>query len=136
MSILTYGEIMDGGNSMFTVISELEDSRLIVKFKGVVRVDNPYKHLSCYLKDMQVKLPELKISQAVIDFTDLQYCSSNGFYVLMDIIEVIYDYFPGKIIIKRLFNDDWQQETLPILINIDDNLIKQRTTFENIEEVI
>jgi hypothetical protein len=135
MQILTFGEIMDLGNSVFTAITQLDNEDLIVKFKGVVRSSDPYKDLRPYLNDMELKLKDIKINQVQIDFTELKYCNSTGFYVLMDIIEIIYNNTHAAITIKRLKNDDWQQETLPILINIEDKERSSITKFKDEEEM-
>lgn len=34
----------------------------------------------------------------------------------------------------RLDDDDWQRETLPILLNVDDESIGRRTSFTNVRE--
>jgi hypothetical protein len=52
----------------------------------------------------------------------------------MDIIEIIYDTFSAPVLVKRLKDDDWQQETLPILLNIDEPEIDERTNFEEFSE--
>ena len=67
-------------------------------------------------------------------FRELNFCNSNGFYVIMDIIEIIYDAFSAPVLVKRLKDDDWQQETLPILLNIDEPEIDERTNFEEFSE--
>ena len=130
MKILTFGEILTDGQSAFTAITQQDDKTIITYFKGVIRVDNPFKHLSHYIEDLKTKLPEMEINRVILDFTELKYCNSNGFYTLIDIIESIYHQTEGQVIIKRLKNDDWQQETLPIIINIDDKEVKKRTFFE------
>jgi hypothetical protein len=131
VKILTYGEIMEGGTSLFTAIAQVSEDRLQVKFAGSIRVENPYKHLSCYIQDLESKLKEDKINSTVLDFTQLKYCNSNGFYVLMDIIDVIYRNVPGTVQVNRLCNDDWHQETLPVLLNMEDDSVGSRTTLED-----
>lgn len=135
MKILTFGEIMDQGSSVFTAITNLDNEDLIVQFKGVVRAQDPYKELRPYLGDMEAKLKENTISRVLIDFTELKYCNSTGFYVLMDIIESIYNNTQAPVTIKRLVNDDWQQVTLPVLLDIDNAERSGITTFVEDEEM-
>jgi hypothetical protein len=135
MKIITFGDIMESGNSVFTAISQMDNDNLIVKFKGMIKTNNPYKDLNKYIKDMEVKLKETKIGNITIDFTDLKYCNSNGFYVLMDIMDTIYNNTLEKITVKRLKLDDWHQETLPILLNINDEKIAQRLLFIDEDEI-
>jgi hypothetical protein len=135
VKILTYGEIMERGTSLFTAIAQLSEEQLQVKFSGSIRVENPYKHLSPYIQDLETKLKEDRISSTVLDFTQLRYCNSNGFYVLMDIIDAIYRNVPGNVQVTRLSSDDWHQETLPVLLNLEDSAIRARTTMEDETEV-
>jgi hypothetical protein len=46
MNVLTYGEIMEGGASVFHCVVREDDGSLFVIFSGVVRVDNPARHLA------------------------------------------------------------------------------------------
>ncbi len=71
----------------------------------------------------------------MLDFTELEFCNSNGFYVIMDIVELVYLLLPGPVLVRRLQEDDWQQETLPILLNLDEETIAARTTFEDVREL-
>jgi hypothetical protein len=135
VKILTYGEIMEGGTSLFTAIAQVNEEQLQVKFSGSIRVENPYKHLSPYIQDLESKLKEDRISSTVLDFTELKYCNSNGFYVLMDIIDMIYKSVPGDVRVNRLSRDDWHQETLPVLLNLEDRSIGSRTTLEDQAEI-
>jgi len=36
------------------------------------------------------------------------------------------------VIVRRIEQDDWQQETLPILLNIEEEEIASRTQFEDV----
>ena len=135
MKVLTYGDIMDGGSSVFTSVAKLDGKKLILSFGGVIRVDNPYKHLESYIKDLEEELNEAKIEEIVLDFRELNFCNSNGFYVIMDIIEIIYNNIQARIIVNRLKEDDWQQETLPILLNVDEPEINDRTSFKEFSEL-
>lgn len=132
MKILTYGEIMDGGSSVFHSVARLDGDRLSVTFEGVIRIDNPYRFLDGYLKELARVLPEHDIRAATIDFVDLRFCNSNGFYVVMDIVETVYRSIEGPVTVRRVTDDDWQQETLPILLNIDDADVERRTRLENV----
>ena len=70
-----------------------------------------------------------------MDFTGLSFCNSNGFYVIMDITELIYQSVDGPVVVKRLEEDDWQQETLPILLDIEEEEVGARTLFEDVKEL-
>jgi hypothetical protein len=135
MNILTYGEIMDAGASVFHCVVREDAGALLVTFHGVVRVDNPARHLAELLADLRAALPQRHIERTVIDFTELEFCNSNGFYIIMDIIEIIYAAARGPVLVRRLEEDDWQQETLPILLNLDEPEVAARTQFEDVREI-
>ena len=135
MRILTYGDIMDGGTSVFTSVAKLDEPKLIVSFSGAIRVDNPYRHLSTYVSELEEHLPASTVKAIELDFTELSFCNSNGFYIIMDIIEIIYGIFPVHVTVKRLKEDDSQQETLPILLNVNEPEIGKRITFEEHSEI-
>jgi len=135
LRVLTYGDIMDVGTSVFTAVAKLDGAKLILSFSGVIRVDNPYKHLENYINDLEDELKESVINEIDFDFRELNFCNSNGFYVIMDITEIIYNRLSAPVLVKRLKDDDWQQETLPILLNIDEPEINNRTTFKEFSEL-
>lgn len=135
MRVLTYGDIMDVGTSVFTSVAKLDGTKLILSFNGVIRVDNPYKHLENYINDLEDEVKESVINEIDFDFRELNFCNSNGFYVIMDITEIIYNRLSAPVLVKRLKDDDWQQETLPILLNIDEPEINNRTTFKEFSEL-
>lgn len=135
MNVLTYGEIMDGGASVFHCVVREDAGSLFITFSGVVRVDNPYRHLAELLAELHKLLPGRQVDRTVIDFSELEFCNSNGFYIIMDIIELVYASLPGPVLVRRLVEDDWQQETLPILLNLDEDTIAARTTFEDVREI-
>jgi hypothetical protein len=135
MNVLTYGEIMDGGASVFHCVAREDEGTFLLTFSGVVRIDNPYRHLAALLQDLREILPKRTISRSVLDFSELEFCNSNGFYVIMDIVEIVYACVPGPVLVRRLQEDDWQQETLPILLNLDEESIAARTTFEDVREL-
>jgi len=135
LKVLTYGDIMDGGKSVFTSVAKLDGAKLILSFSGVIRVDNPYRHLENFVNELEEKLTKTPIFEIEIDFRELNFCNSNGFYVIMDITEIIYNKVPASVLVKRLKNDDWQQETLPILLNTDEPDISDRTVFEEFAEL-
>lgn len=135
MKVLTYGDIMHRGQSVFTSTARLDGERLLVAFTGTIRVDNPLKQLQGYIDELGEMLPDLDIEGAVLDFTELTFCNSNGFYVIMDIIEAVYMNFEGPVRVRRLKGDDWQQETLPILLDLDEDEIRERTSFEDVAEI-
>jgi hypothetical protein len=130
LKVLAFGEIMDGGTSVFNSVARLDADLLILSFGGSIRIDNPYKHLEQYLLELDQLIPKEKIGRIEFDFKDLDFCNSNGFYIIMDITEMIIAATKGPITVKRLKDDDWQQETLPILLNVDEPEIEARTTFE------
>ena len=121
---------MDGGTSVFSSVTKVDADLLIVSFGGSIRIDNPYKYLEQYLLELDQLIPKEKIGRIEFDFKDLDFCNSNGFYIIMDITEMIIGTLKGPITVKRLKDDDWQQETLPILLNVDEPEIEARTTFE------
>ncbi len=81
MKVLTYGDIMDGGKSVFTSVAKLDGAKLILSFSGVIRVDNPYRHLENFVNELDEKLTKTPIFEIEIDFRELNFCNSNGFYV-------------------------------------------------------
>lgn len=135
MNILTYGEIMDGGASVFHCVVREDATALLVTFSGVVRVDNPARHLAAFMADLRQTLAGRAVDQTTIDFTELEFCNSNGFYIIMDIIELVYAAGTGPVLVRRLEEDDWQQETLPILLNLDEPSVAARTELEDVQEI-
>ena len=135
MRLLTYGEIMDKGRSAFTAAAHELNGRLTLKLTGAVRVENPYNHLTPFLDELKVKLAEEDLAEGVIDFTELKYCNSIGFYILMDMIELVFQRVSGMIAVRRLEDDDWQQESLPILLNLEEESVKSRTVIEEVREL-
>ncbi|MCG8570938.1 MAG: hypothetical protein MJB14_12435 [Spirochaetes bacterium] len=135
MTILTFGDIIESGNSVFTSITRIDEEELTIEFKGSIRVHNPYKFLSHYIEELEEKLKIETISKMILDFSELKFCNSSGFYVLMDIIEMAYMNSSGSVLIKRLKNDDWHQETLPILLDIDEPAISNRSQFEEVVDI-
>ena len=135
MKVLAFGEIMDGGISVFSSVAKEDAETLIVTFAGVIRIDNPYKHLENYLAELEQLLPQVRITRIEFDFKELDFCNSNGFYIIMDISEMIIGSIAGPITVKRLKGDDWQQETLPILLNVDEPEIEARITFEEFASI-
>jgi hypothetical protein len=135
LKVLAYGEIMDGGISVFSSVAKVDADLLIVSFGGSIRIDNPYKYLEQYLAELDQLIPKEEIGRIEFDFKELDFCNSNGFYIIMDITELIIDAIKGPIKIKRLKDDDWQQETLPILLNADEPEIEARTTFEEFADI-
>ena len=135
MKVLAFGEIMDGGISVFSSVAKVDSGRLITSFGGSIRIDNPYRYLEQYLNDLDKLLPQEKIDRIEFDFKELDFCNSNGFYIIMDISELIISNISGPVTVKRLKDDDWQQETLPILLNVDEPEIQARITFEDVSEI-
>jgi hypothetical protein len=135
MKVLAYGEIMEGGSSVFHSIARVDGPQLFLTFEGVIRTDNPYRHLSGYIADLGNLLPKLSVERTTIDFVSLKFCNSNGFYVIMDIVDTVYALVPGPVTVRRIRDDDWQQETLPILLNSDEEPALSRTAFEDVREL-
>jgi hypothetical protein len=135
LKVLAFGEIMDGGASVFSSVAKVDADLLIVSFGGSIRIDNPYRYLEQYLSELEQLLPPEKIGRIEFDFKELDFCNSNGFYIIMDITEMIINTIGGPILVKRLKGDDWQQETLPILLNVDEPEIEARTTFEEFTDI-
>ena len=135
MKILTYGEIMDGGRSVFTSVAKLDRKKFVLSFSGVIRVDNPYRYLEIYIDELENELSELDIDTIELDFRELNFCNSNGFYVIMDITEIVFNASNVPLVVDRLKDDDWQQETLPILLNVDEPEIERRISFQEYAEL-
>jgi hypothetical protein len=135
LKVLAFGEIMDGGASVFSSVAKVDADLLIVSFGGSIRIDNPYRYLEQYLSELEQLLPPENIGRIEFDFKELDFCNSNGFYIIMDITEMIINTIGGPITVKRLKGDDWQQETLPILLNVDEPEIEARTTFEEFADI-
>ncbi|EYF01544.1 hypothetical protein [Chondromyces apiculatus] len=135
MKTLSYGEITDGGLSVFQSVARLEDDgRLVLTFEGAIRIDNPYRYLSGYLDELARVLPQYPINATTMDFVKMRFCNSNGFYVIMDIVDAVYNLVPGPVVVRRISDDDWQHETLPILLNLSEEHIAARTTFDDVRE--
>jgi len=135
LKVLAFGEIMDGGISVFSSVAKVDADLLIISFGGSIRIDNPYRYLEQYLLELEQLLPKEKVGRIEFDFKELDFCNSNGFYIIMDITEMIINTITGPITVKRLKGDDWQQETLPILLNVDEPEIESRTTFEEFADI-
>jgi len=135
VKVLAYGEIMDGGASVFSSVAKRDGKKLIMTFSGVIRIDYPYKHLQGYIADLERLIPEENLESVEFDFRELSFCNSNGFYIIMDITELIIAQVDGPVFVKRLEDDDWQQETLPILLNVDEPDIGERVVFEDLPEI-
>jgi hypothetical protein len=133
--VLTYGDITDEGVSVFNSVAKVDSTKLIISFVGAIRIDNPYRHLSNYMTDLEKLLEKETLNEIELDFQELNFCNSNGFYIIMDITEMIYNSVHGPVVVKRLKDDDWQQETLPILLNTDEPEICERTTFQDFAEI-
>lgn len=132
MNVLTSGEIMDGGLSVFHSVAKLDEQHLIVTLQGVVRVDNPYRYLHAYIEQLGNVLPCQTISRITFGFTKMRFCNDNGFYVIMDIIDAVYNLTSCPVLARRIVDNDWQAETLPILLNLSEDHIASRTTFEDV----
>jgi hypothetical protein len=134
VKVLTHGEIMDGGASAFESVAKLDRGTLSLDFMGSIRADNPFQELEPHLRELACKLAEHRgsIERAVIDFVALEFCNSSGFYIIMDLVECVYRHVSGPVLVRRVEDDDWHQETLPILLNIDDEAISSRTRWEDV----
>ena len=81
MRVIAYGDIMDRGRSVFTSVASIDGGLLKIVFKGVIRVDLPYRHLENYVAELKRLLPKEKVESATFDFSELTFCNSNGFLV-------------------------------------------------------
>lgn len=105
---------------------------LIITFTGAIRVDNPYRYLSSYIDELARILPQQTIQSTLLDFVKMRFCNDNGFYVLMDICDVVSNLVPGRIMVRRLADDDWQQSEIPVLLHLTDESMAERVIFEDI----
>lgn len=134
VKVLSYGEVMDGGLSVFHSMATLdEEKHLCVTFVGVLRVDNAYRYLHAYLEELAKCLPMQKITVTTLDFVKFRFSSSNNFYVIMDIVDAIYNLTTGPVVARRNDDDDWQVVTMPILLNMSEPHVAERTTFEAVK---
>jgi len=131
MTVLAQGEINEGTRSVFITDASILEGVLTVRFEGSIRADNPSRHLETFLGTLSEALKSQTLSGVILDFVALKFCNSNGFYAIMDIVETIYTNTSSVIVVRRI-NDDWQQETLPILLNLDEQAISNRTQIEEI----
>ena len=67
-----------------------------------------------------------------MDFSKFSFCNDNNFYVLMDIIDAVYNLVAGPVTVRRIANDGWQREVLPILLNLREDYIAARIKFEEV----
>ncbi|TKC97878.1 hypothetical protein [Polyangium fumosum] len=134
MKILARGAVMADELSVFEVVAARDDEdRLVLTFEGVLRVDNPYRHLWSFLEELGRILPERVFASIRMDFTRMRFANDNCFYVIMDIVDAVYLGVPGApVTVRRGANEDWQQETLPVLLNLSEEANAARTTFEDI----
>ena len=103
MKIITFGEIVDAGQSVFHSVLSVDGRSLKHRFEGVIRVDNPYRSLKDHIDEIPKKVEGLAIDEVLIDFAELRFCNSNGFYVIMDIVEAIYtSASDAKVTVRRL----------------------------------
>jgi hypothetical protein len=133
MKFLATAEIITEGKTVFTASSFLRGSTVLLNFHGELRVEHPYKHMQNFIDDLAAKLPKETIEKALLDFSRLDFCNSNGFYTIMDAIELVYRIPEIPIEVKRNPEDDWQKETLPILLNIEQAEVGKRTSFTDLK---
>lgn len=137
MKVLTHGEIMDGGLSVFQSVAKLDGGTLVLCMEGSIRADNPFQELEPHLRELGRVLAEHRgaVQRVVLDFVELDFCNSSGFYIIMDLVECVYRSVSGPVLVRRVEDDDWQQETLPILLDLDDEAIASRTRFEDVRSL-
>lgn len=129
------GRIYEGTRRVFLVqAASSEPDMLVVNFEGMIRVDDSGKILSGYIKELDRFLSEHVAAKAMLDFTKLQFCNSTGFYTVMDILEVVYRKVPGRVLIRRLTDDDWHTETLPLLLVALGPDVAVRTDYQDVNE--
>lgn len=135
MTDLCSGQISEGTKRVFTSAATLDDdNRLVVTLEGIIRVDDSSQLLSGYVKELDRMLSSLQVSMAFIDCTRLRFCNSTGFYAVMDILETIFAHVPGQVTIRRLSDDEWQTETLPLLLIAIGDSVVARTGYEEVTE--
>jgi len=88
-----------------------------------------------YMDELGSALEGATVEHIEFDFRELSFCNSNGFYVIMDITELVVNQFDCPISVKRLSGDDWHQETLPILLNAQEPAIRDRLSLEQYDQV-
>jgi hypothetical protein len=126
--------VMDDGRTVFTVVAARDDEdRLMLTFDGVLRVHNPNRYLWSFLEDLGRILPGSAFASIRMDFTRMPFINDNSFYTIMDIVDAAYLHVPGPVTVRRIANDEWQRVTLPILLNLSEEDIAARTTFEDVE---
>lgn len=135
MRVIAYGDIMDKGRSAFSSVTTIDGNILKITFGGELRVDAPFQFLQAYIDELRSLVPAVKVDEIEFDFRELTFCNSNGFYVVMDITELVVNGSASPILVRRLSGDDWHQETLPILLNADEPGIAGRLRFEEHDEV-
>lgn len=129
------GRIYEGTRRVFLVqAANSEADTLLVSFEGIIRADDSGKILSGYIKELDRFLSEHAAVNAVLDFTKLQFCNSTGFYTVMDILDVVYRRVPGRVLIRRLADDDWHTETLPLLLVTLGADVAVRTIYQDVSE--
>lgn len=134
MVVLAYGEIMDGGLSVFRSVATRDDEdRLVLTFEGVIRVINPYRYLHTYLEELTKVLQRNSFTSILIDFTRMRFVGDHAFYTVMDIVDAVYGLVPGPVTARRIADDDWQREVLPMLLNLSEEHCAARTTFEDVK---
>ena len=105
MKLIAYGDIMSGGTSVFISTTRVDGGKLCVSFSGAIRIDNPHLHLQTYIDELDAQLAKLNVRETELDFTELRFCNSNGFYVIMDIAELVYRSTKGPVGVLRLSSD-------------------------------
>jgi hypothetical protein len=111
----------------------MDDGSLVVTFEGEIYVNNPKRYLTGYLDELARLLPGQPIASMTLDFVKVRRCNDVGFYAIKDIVDAVQNLVFGPIMVRRLAGDEWQQEALPILLNLAEESNAERTTFENVQ---
>ncbi|MDI1444359.1 hypothetical protein [Polyangium sp. 6x1] len=134
MRFLACGEVWDGGQSVFNVIASLDgEDRLVLTFEGKLVALHPRSYLHRFIERFPRVLLQQPLVSVSMDFTKMGFIGDQGMYVLMEIIDPVYDLLPCPVTVRRIANDEWQCEVLRILLNLSEQDNVARTTFEDVE---
>lgn len=133
MKDLCSGQISEGSKREFISSASLDDhGQLVVTLEGIIRVDDSTQLLSGYIRELARSLASLQVPAALVDFTRLRFCNSTGFYAVMDILDAVYKQVSGPVTLRRLAEDEWHTETLPLLLIALGDGTGARTSFEDV----
>jgi len=126
------GSIIKQSQEIFHVKMQIEEEVVLIDFFGELTVDNPFQQLAECIMKMESLLKQTTVKNAEIDCSLIDKVNPIGFYVLMDFIRMVYRHLTGFIHIKRKKDDPWQQKFIPILINLEEPDVDERTTISDL----